>query len=415
MKRINANQMNVDTLYSQLNELVEIKSVGGRSLEMWHYVNANTYYPDRPRTPLLLRPTITVTDPDTGMVYTPAITSSLWKYRLENSESWTQITNTSPGADKPFTIYSNHDLEVRATFTAELLCELIYADPRNLKSVSTSVYATIVTNVDADSVYNVHITTGASGYEYSPLTDDSSLKTFIASAVLGVHDMTDEVVFQWYTVRDGSETLIGSDDPAYVSGQGTRTLVLDALYADSYPVILRMKPSASAELEPCRDQLHMLWRISPTSCSVMSPQGDSVREHTSGVMEFRPVLHTNKGLVSDAKIREHLIVKWSRRNSAGAFAAVGMGPSISQPAANMRTDGSTSTLMQAEVFLRGPYCRVIQDALVTETWNVVITVSGVKYNVVQTVGAVTYQVVQNVQVSRPHTVVQDGMKVVERQ
>ena len=81
----------------------------------------------------------------------------------------------------------------------------------------------------------------------------------------------------------------------------------------------------------------------------------------------------------------------------------------------MRTDGSTSTLMQAEVFLRGPYCRVIQDALVTETWNVVITVSGVKYNVVQTVGAVTYQVVQNVQVSRPHTVVQDGMRVVERQ
>lgn len=388
MKRINAQQMNVGSLYSPLSEMVELTAVGGRSLEQWHYVNEGVYYPNRRSSALTLRPVIRVADPDTSRTYTPTITGSLWYYRRHGETSWTQVTNTTESADEPFTVKSNNDLVVRANYTVELLCEIIYADPRNSMSVNTSAQTTLVTNEDAESVYNVHIYTGAGGYEYSPLTEDSSLKTFKAMATLGFKDVTDDVIFQWFTLPDGMAVPAGSvdglvpidtNDPAYVSGQGTKTLVLDAMYADSYPIILRMKRSASAPgLEPCRDRAHMVWRIPAIKGEVYSPQGNAVKGDSAGDMTFKPIYTTNLGTVSDDKVKDHLIIDWSRRSSAGSFSKVGTGPSIKQKVKDIRTNGTTSTLMQAEAYLRGPYRQVVQDGN-----NVIIEIDGVTYNVVE--------------------------------
>lgn len=361
MRRINASQTNIDSLYSPLSELVRLVALGGRPLEQWHYVTAGTYAPNRRSAALTLQPQVTVTDPDTGRQYNAVLTGSLWYYRRHGDTGWTQITNTTESADAPFTKLSDCSLVIRANFTAELRCELVYADPRNGLPVNTTVYETIVTNEDADSVYNVHIITGAGGYEYSPLTEDSSLKTFIGKASLGTTDMTGEVLFQWYTQRNGSEVLIGTGDWEYVSGQGTPTLVLDALFADQYPVILRIRRSSDAEnLEPCRDQAQMVWRIPKTDGETYSPQGAAVRGEAGGMMEFLPVYRTTNGNISDEKVRDNLRIKWSRRNSAGAFSEVGWGPNIIQREADLRTDGLTSTLMQSEAFLMGPYAQVVQ-------------------------------------------------------
>lgn len=378
MKRINASQMNVDSLYSPLSEMVEMVCVGGRSLEQWYYVTAGLWSPNRRTVPLTLRPTVNVTDPDTGRAYTPTLTGSLWYYRTHGASSWTQITNTTESADAPFTKKSNHDLVVRANFTAEIRCDLVYADPRNGLSVNTTVYATIITNEDSDSVYNVHITTDAEGYEFSPLTEDSSLKTLHAHATLGESNVSSQVLFQWYTLQNGQETLIGTDDPAYVSGQGTATLTINALFAEKFPVILRMKRNSNADLEPCRDHIAIVWRIPNVSGEVYSPQGAAVKPDTGGQMEFLPIYHTSQGTLPDQKVRENLRIKWSRRNSAGAFSTVGWGFNNLQQVNDLRTNGQTSTLMQAEAYLRGPYRQVVSG-----NKGVTITIDGTTYNVVE--------------------------------
>lgn len=376
MKRISASQMNVDTLFSPLSEMLEIVSVGDRSLEQWYYVTAGVYYPDRTTNPLLLRPVITCTDPDTHAVYSinmsAATTTVMWYYRRPDQTEWTYIA--SGGTD--FIVSANGDLTVRACYTAELRCEISYADPRTNNTLSTSGTKTIVTNVDADSVFSVRITAGEGGTDYSPLTESTvengavatnSRKTFHANAYLGSTDVTDSnsVVFQWYTLNaSGQEVPFGSEgEPvtAYVSGQGTKTLVVDAMYGENITIILRLrKNAAGAQLQPCRDELLLTWRIPPVTGDVYSEQGAAVKNGDSGMMEFRPRISTNTGTVSDEVVSEHMLVKWSRRNSAGAFQEVGWGPSIKQDVSQLRTNGQTSTVMQAEAYLKGPYAAVIQ-------------------------------------------------------
>ena len=368
MKRISASQMTVDTLYSPLSELVAITSVGGRSLEQWYYLTAGVYDPNRITTPLTLRPSVTCTDPDTGTVYSinmsAATTTVRWYYREHSQTSWTAITNTTESGSAPYTVKSNGDLVVRENKTVELRCEITYADPRTNNLISTSATETIVTNTDADSVYNVHITCDEGGTEYSPLTESSSLKTFHARATLGNSNVTNSVVFQWYTKSGGREVPFGSEtDPitAYVSGQGTPTLVVDALYGEEIPIILRMKRTAqSASLEPCSAETVVTWRIPPLRGEVYSEQGSAVKNGDSGLREFKPMYNTSTGTIEDEKVREHMLIKWSRRNSAGAFQEVGWGPSIKQDVSQLKTNGQTSTLMQAEAYLKGPYAAVIQ-------------------------------------------------------
>lgn len=406
--------MDVRSVSSPINEIVMLQVVGDRSLEQWHYLTPDVYYPNRRSSALTLRPTVYVSDADNARTYEPTLTGTLWYYRRHGDSSWIQVTNTTESSDAPFTVKPNHDLVVRANFTTEIRCDIIYADPRNSSSVNTSACVTLITNEDADSVYNVHITTGKAGYEYSPLTEDSSHKTFLAKATLGNNDVTGEVLFQWYTSVDGQEVLIGTDDPAYVSGQGTSTLVLDALFADKYPVILRMKRDASALLEPCRDQLHMLWRVPAVFGEIYSTQGNSVKNTDSGEREFRVLYRTNTGDIPDEKKKQNLIIKWSRRNSAGAYSAVGVGPDIRQPVDNLRTNGDTSTLMQAEAHLRGPYVRVVQDAPHLETAKVTQIMNGSSYRVIIEVNGVKYSVTQEEWVMRTFRVVQDGHPVMER-
>lgn len=414
MKRIRSSQMDIPSLASPLNEIVELQCVGGRSLEQWHYMTPDVYYPNRRTSALTLRPVVRVSDTDTARTYTPALTGSLWYYRRHGDTSWTQVTNTTESLDAPFTVKSNHDLVVRANFTTEIRCDMIYADPRTSGSVNTSAHVTLITNEDADSVYNVHIITGKAGYEYSPLTEESSRKTFLASATLGSSVVTDNVLFQWYTSVDGQEVLISTSDPVYVSGQGTSTLVLDALFADKYPVILRMKRDASALLEPCRDQLNMMWRVPTVFGDIYSPQGNSVKNTDSGQKEFGVLYRTNTGDISADKISDHLIIKWSRRNSAGAYSSVGVGPSIRQAVDNLRTNGDTSTLMQAEAYLRGPYVQVVQNAPHLETAQVTQVMNGSSYRVIIEVNSVKYLVTQQVSVTRTFKVVQNGHPVMER-
>lgn len=365
MKKISASQMTVDSLYSPLSELVSIASVGDLPLEQWYYVTAGVYYPDHTTNPLLLRPQVTCTDPDTGQAYIIAMTISKvrWYYREYEQTAWTEITNTTESGNEPYTIRSNGDLSVRANKTVELRCDISYADPRTNNSLKTTAYQTLVTNVDADSVYSVHITSDKGGTEYSPLTENSSRKTFHAKATLGNSDVTGSVLFQWYTViGNGQEVLFGSEgEPltAYVSGQGTPTLVVDALYGEEIVVILRMKRNASSPLQPCRDQTVVNWRVAALTSEVYCSNGSAVKASDTGRMEFRPIFNTNVGTLDDSKVNEHLLIKWSRRNSAGAFSEVGWGPTITQDVSELRTNGQTSTLMQAEAYLKGPLAAVI--------------------------------------------------------
>lgn len=370
-RKLNTSQpVVINTELAQLDDSFYVEPSG--QTEQWYYDNSNSYAPNRQTTPLTLTPMITAFDPDTQTKYTPIFNSTpRWFVNEYDSQQGTyvetEVIATSDGQNVDYYKYGN-TLKVKKnvsyTYPVQIRCSAVYTDSRDsglTHDVEDTI--TLITNRDASVIYPYLSITTPSARQFNPLVDNSSTFTFTAKAMKGNDDVTSSVYFQWYAINGTTEVLANTMD-WYVSGQGTATLTVDAMYGEEINVVLRCKESSSAAtLYPDKAFASILWVVPDIDTNVISRDGGAVRSFTKQ-MTFGTVVNIRKDILSDVLKSEHLRFNWKvRKANQMAPNDFGWGDEITIGAESLRNvDGinnqQSNVSVYPIVYILGAYERV---------------------------------------------------------
>lgn len=366
-------RVNISTpvvLQTELASMTENFSiVADGSLEQWYYFNDGIYLPDRSAgSHLTLTPLMQAFDPDTETTYTPNFSAVSW-YALENGTE-TEITNTTDSTEAQYVKLNTGQLRVKKNVSSDaavtIRCVATYIDPR-LLGVYGTVEAQVLlsTNRDATIVFpTINIETSQTVF-YRPLTESTSQKTFTASVMQGDRDITSSSYVRWYYVQGTGQNMtnVAIDTlPCYVSGQGTSTLVLDALYAYDLTIVAKAAPNSTSEEWVTKDTVRMTWDTPKLDGITYCDNGSAVRVNTDR-MYFGLNLNMRHQIVPDAKIQAHLVYKWYQRmaNQSEAYKVViGWGHKVGRNGEDLLNNSSPRTaLVWPEIHLLSEYQRVV--------------------------------------------------------
>ena len=147
----------------------------------------------------------------------------------------------------------------------------------------------------------------------------------------------------------------------YVTGQGTKTLRIDA--DNTYLSIIRCraayytgtKPSAPTD-DTLMAETAIIYKIPPIRAFVYSPNGSIIRKGMANMTFYVKIL-TNKEELTEEQINKFFFVKWFKKSSAAGATAteIGHGSSISVTADSLRLSGGLQMSVYPEVYEIGPY------------------------------------------------------------
>ena len=289
------------------------------TLEQWYYDNSQQWSPDRTITPLILTPSATGVDTETNTRYTLTFYTVQWfanEYRT-NGYVESQITNTTDG-NVDYVIVGN-TLKVKKNVTydhaVQIKCRATYIDPRDAgRTGVTERIVTLNCSKDAQEEIPTLDVLCESSMTYNPLTRDSSIFSLTGTAYHGASEISSQVYYVWYIIQNGNE-ILAQNHPAYVSGQYTRTLRVDALYDEDLRIILRAKASSSAaNFYPAKVYRSIAWRIPDIDSNVISYNGEAYRSSIKK-MTFATIINTKGKQLTDAKKDEHMKFNWKTRQS----------------------------------------------------------------------------------------------------
>lgn len=350
----------VRTSYTPLKASFGIVIDGGGSKTQFYYTNANTYIPNRTITPMKLKSFLNIVDPD-KIISNGDKSSQLTVTWYENSES-TQITsensNYTLNADGTLLVKKN----VSPTAPVQILCRATFIDTRNGNTLVYNDAFTLNSIQKSDDQLSLSINQ-PSKITYNPLKDSQYID-ITATLKMGSETVADaNVAYWWYKVENGEETLIDSSDLniEYVSGQGTKTLRIDA--DNTYLSIIRCraayytgtKPSAPTD-DTLMAETAIVYKIPPIKAFVYTPNGNIIRKGMTGMTFFVKIL-TNKEELTEEQINRFFFVKWFKKSSvAGATVTeIGHDSSVSVPADSLRLTGGLQMSVYPEVYEIGPY------------------------------------------------------------
>ncbi|WP_373168953.1 hypothetical protein [Bacteroides cellulosilyticus] len=350
----------VRTSYTPLKASFGIVIDGGGSKTQFYYTNANTYIPNRTITPMKLRSFLNIADPD-GIISNGDKSSQLTVTWYEGSEA-TQITDSNSG----YTLNADGTLLVKKNVTpsapVQLICRATFTDTRNGNTLVYYDTFTLNTIQKSDDQLSLSINQPAK-ITYNPLKDSQYID-ITAVLKMGSETVADaNVAYWWYKVENGEETLINSSDLniEYVSGQGTKTLCVDA--DNTYLSIIRCraayytgtKPSAPTD-DTLMAETVIVYKIPPIKAFVYSPNGNTIRKGVNNMIFYVKIL-TNKEELTTEQINKFFFVKWFKKSSAAGATAteIGHGNSISVTADSLRLSGGLQMSVYPEVYEIGPY------------------------------------------------------------
>lgn len=169
--------------------------------------------------------------------------------------------------------------------------------------------------------------------------------------------------FEWHGVKNGSEVKIETL-PCYVSGQGTDTLTIDAMFGENIPIVLRAKRYPwSDSLYPSKAYRNMTWRVPNIDAIVASDRGQAVHSDNDGSYEFDTIINIKKAILDEETKNKHLRFKWWMRNTRNNQAVetnVGWGSQVGIGVEDLRNvrganNSLASTPVYNEVMLLGAY------------------------------------------------------------
>lgn len=367
------------TKYTPLVSRFGIVTEGG-SRTQFYYTNDGTYIPSRAVTPLKLRAWLNVVDPD-GIIPNGDKSSSLTVTWYEGSYS-TQITASTSG----YTLNSDGTLlvkkDVSPSTPIQILVRAVYNDTRNGNTLVYEDRITLNSVNKTDSSLTINVDQ-PSKITFDPMTDDGDI-TINAQLRLGNNAVEDaHAKYWWYLVNGGVETLIDTLDTAieYVSGQGTKTLNVNAMYTNFS--IFRVKaayysgtaPDTPPDNAPYAD-VALVYKLPMVTAEVYSPNGSTLRS-TETAKTFICRLRTNNRILTDAEVAEHYLIKWSKRPvvAGGTASHVSDGASISIKAADLKLTNRQAMNVYPEVYSRGAYGYVVDadgKAVTTSSGKVIL-------------------------------------------
>lgn len=348
------------TSYTPLKASFGIVIDGGGSKTQFYYTNANTYIPNRTITPMKLKAMLNIADPD-GIISNGDKSNQITVTWYENSES-TQITSENSNyilnADGTLLVKKN----VSPTAPVQILCRATYVDIRNSNTLVYNDTFSLNSIQKSDDQLSLSINQPAK-ITYNPLKDSQYID-ITATLKMGSGTVSGaNVAYWWYKVVNGEETLINSSDLniEYVSGQGTKTLRIDA--DNMYMSIIRCraayytgtKPSAPTD-DTLMSETAIVYKIPPIKAFSYTPNGNIIRKGMTNMTFYVKIL-TNKEELTTEQINKFFFVKWFKKSSvAGATATeIGHGNSVSVTADSLRLTGGLQMSVYSEVYEIGPY------------------------------------------------------------
>ena len=319
-RKINVSQpVVVNTELKPLDIAFNLEPSG--ALEQWYYDNTGAWSPNRKVTPLIITPSISAMDTETNTSYQPTFYAIQWFVNEYKTNGWveSQITNTTDSEIADYVIVGNN-LKVKKNVSydraVQIRCAATYIDPRDQGKIG---YVEKMLTLNCSKDANVEIPSidvlCESSMPYNPLVRETSIFSMEAIAYKGALNITNNVVFKWFGVNANNQEVDIEDMDYYVSGQGTKTLTVDAVFSEEIKIVLRAKESASAtEFYPAKVYRSIIWRIPDIDTHVVSNNGQAYRGSIP-TMEFSTIINLRGKVLSEEDKKRSMRFNWKTRQS----------------------------------------------------------------------------------------------------
>ena len=351
MKKNVSTPLSIPVVWSPLSTSFNIVSgdyigsqdhVPGGPLSQWYYATGNTWEPDRRVTPLVLTPVLKGYDADTGTTYDiisdPSFQTEVKWYLCTSADEVGVLITASASSNEDYGQNSGGGLVVRKNIVvdeyARLLCKVRWVDPRNGVECVVTKDVTLTTRGIGEDAYTLRINRTRE-VRWNPLSELTPVQTLTASLRNGMEAVTGaDLSFWWFKLMsDGSRVLIDDDAAvcaAYVSGQGTSSLVVDMDYLTEVTLECRASLMSAADVRaymgtgnienvllPVREVRTLLWDLPDLSVQPYSPNGSGLTARTD-VLTFRAVLQAGGAdlpeLLSQGsatrELSERVVLEW---------------------------------------------------------------------------------------------------------
>lgn len=350
MKKVKSQGLGVSTLYSPLNATLSLVDVGNIGLRQFYYRTEQAYEPDHEITPLILRPDVSVYDPDSKQAYKPTYSSVTW-YVTDKNGTTTAYTADDTSAD--FSVGEDGSLIMRKNVPygngLTLRCSVAYIDSRKGTTETIEESVTVTTDDVAESTYSIKVSglyngnaTGDRIY-WRPLSNISPIVSFTAKAMQGNDDVSSTCKFFWYYMFNGS--LVAVDDSnnpllalVSLSSNGS-TITLNADYeSDGIELYVKMADSTTAtapNVPFVKARANISWDTRRLRGRAYSVNGDTARADM--VSHTYKVLYRQNGVdIPEEIANKRIVTEWTLEKinpSTGAKISryLGTGASITLP------------------------------------------------------------------------------------
>lgn len=359
------------TSYTPLVTRFGIVATGG-SRTQFYYTNENQFIPSREVTPLLLKAYLNVVDPD-GVISTGDKSSYMNVHWYEDSYD-NQITAETSGfainADGTLTVMK----DVLPSSPSQILVRATYTDTRNSNVLVFEDKMVLSSISKTDNELTVSLDKPAK-ITFNPI-DDTEMIDITATLKLGSKVVEEGAQYSWYTVNNGTETLIDEDETAleYVSGQGTATLRVNANYTN-FSIIRVKATNGNSDLRTPFADVVIVYSIPEVKAHIYSPNGSTLRSAEKS-KTFKCVLHTSSRILTDEEAKKYFLVKWYRKPivAGGTAIHIGDGISVSVSAGDLKLTGRQSMNVYPIVYSRGAYGYLVNASgkVITDANNRII-------------------------------------------
>lgn len=403
---------------------LSIKQRSGDPLTQTQEATANTWAPDRTVTPLILDPDIKAYDPEKRAFIT--IGTGYINWYVGEIKNWDSSTET--GLVGSSTVSENYYLEysggnktgslvVRKNINYQnpvtLICVVDFTDSSRAEEYRAETSVMLTTENRPDEFYNVKINT-PSIIEYRPFTDASSTRVLTAVASKGntilEFPYTNGIKYFWYYLNAGAWTLIPTNGtyPAYVSGQNTNTLTLDAAYIEHETIKVMIAkngtytpvgspsgnpktngyfelnngvyyPSSDTSVASGKTYYTLSTSASQPDCDAISqvevarvlPRIEALPYCTGGSAvtvgdsnrEFLAVISMDAVDMSDALREEYIRLNWkSKPTNSNTVTDRGWGNAVQIPASELMNTGNVNTEVYCDIGVLGPLGILTDDS-----------------------------------------------------
>lgn len=225
-------------LYNPLSFAFSMLEIGG-SLSQKRDGITGEYSPDRTITPMVLRPSLSIEDPDGVLAngdYTSSLIDTRWYIGSINENN--RITQSTPG----YSIGLNGELSVAVNVQPSspltLFFSWAYLDPRRNEAIRRTEVITLtsVSTVDLNLSIEIDI---PRMFDISPFKT-SNERTITATLKNGDTLVDDQsAIYEWLVLENGSFRKININDMFYVNGQDTKSITIDKRFIDKESIMVR--------------------------------------------------------------------------------------------------------------------------------------------------------------------------------